>query len=277
MRKPVRSLLRILLVCGLSTLLTACALRAMFGNVIIVEDIAEEVNEIITTVFSDSTAAVCLPTGSFYECTYIIDGDVLTSTFYLLSEFGITGVLIDPVVVQVPSNIDGFTATYDDGSGPQPLVVTSRSSFPVDVTTWVTAEVGSRFLMLELPPSVTSSLPSGDPDTAPEFHYSLTFTQTQPILDPVDPVNVKVMLTGKLSLNGYVFYVPMLPCVTDFASIPAVEIPQSVTAVDLQPTIGNLIAQGGNALCDDRFYTYFDVPFQPPSVLYLPIVGKNSG
>lgn len=46
-----------LLVLLLAALLTGCWLRLAFGNVIFVEDIAQEVNEIITTAFSDSSPA----------------------------------------------------------------------------------------------------------------------------------------------------------------------------------------------------------------------------
>jgi hypothetical protein len=135
-----RPILRILLVFVLSILLSACALRAMFGNVIIVKDIEEEVNEIITTVFSDSTAAVCLGTDiGFYECTYILNGQILTSTLYLLGEFGITGVLIDPVILQVPEDVTQIAAAYDDGGGSQPLVQTITTNFYVSPTMTITS------------------------------------------------------------------------------------------------------------------------------------------
>ena len=164
MRISPRPSLSILLICALSTLLTACALRSLFGNVIIVGNIKEEVNEIITTVFSDSTAAVCLDTDyGFYECTYIIDGEIITSTLYLVSEFGITGVLIDPVILQIPADATGVAGTYDVGGGPLPLNITHTDMFNVTPSISVTAETGKRFTILEVPTSVTDNLPSGDP------------------------------------------------------------------------------------------------------------------
>ena len=272
MAKLHRPLFRILLVLLLSPTLTACALRSLFGNVIIVEDIENVVNEIITTVFSDSTAAVCLDTDyGFYECTYILDGEIITSTLYLLSEFGITGVLIDPMILQVPEQASVNTATYDDGTGPEPLYVTTTDSFNVQPGTTVTAETDNKFLILELPPSVTDTLPGGDPNAAPEFSYSLSFTQVQPIGDPIDPLNVKIMLAGKVIVNEYNYYVPLLPCVTDFASIPALEIPQSGVPVDLQPAVGDLIGLGGSVVCDHQAYYFDNVP-PPPLKVYLPII-----
>ncbi len=275
MNKFNRPVFRILLVFVLGLLLPGCALRSLFGNVIIVEDIEEEVNEIIATVFSDSTAAICLEPGAFgyYECTYILDGDIITSTLYLLSEFGITGVLIDPVILQIPADVEAVTATYDDGAGggAQPLVQTLTTSFYVTPTEIISAEAGQTFLILELPPSVIATLPGGDPNFAPEFTYSLGFTRTQDISLPIDPVTVKIMLAGKAVINGYPYYIPLVPCVSDFALIPTLEIPQSLTPVDLEPDIGALIALGGDVVCDHKAYYY---PFDPilPLLIYLPVI-----
>ncbi len=95
---------------GLSILLTACALRSLFGNVIIVEDIANEVSEIITTVFSDSTAAVCLDTDyGFYECTYIVDGDIddTVASLKKISKMGLENVVPGHGDIVLRGEIDG--------------------------------------------------------------------------------------------------------------------------------------------------------------------------
>jgi hypothetical protein len=274
MSQFARRILGITLLGALSMLLTACSLRALFGNVIIVQDIEAEVNEIITTVFSDSTAAVCLDTDyGFYECTYIIDGDIITSTLYLLSEFGLTGVLIDPVILQVPADVTDVIATYDDGSGPRPLSTRSTGSFQVTPDLSVTAEADREFLILELPASVVGSLPEGDPNSGPEFAYSLGFKRVQPLSDPVLPMQVKLMLAGKVIINEHTYYVPMLPCVADFASIPALELPQSVMPVDLQPTVGDLIRQGGQVGCDHQAYYFDNVPL-PPLKVFMPLISR---
>lgn len=270
MAKRLSILFRIGLVFILATLLTACALRSLFGNVIIVEDIGEEVNEIITTVFSDSTAAVCLDTDyGFYECTYIIDGEIITSTLYLLSEFGITGVLIDPVILQVPADVVEITATYDLGDGADFLSVATSESFYVTPNMTVTAEPSSQFLILELPAHVANELPPGDPQAGLMITYTLGFKQVQPIDIPIEPVSVKVLLTGKVVVNGHNYYVPILPCVADFAGIPAIEIPQSNIPVNLEATVGDLIRQGGNLACDHQAYFFDNVP-PPPLKVFMP-------
>jgi uncharacterized protein YlzI (FlbEa/FlbD family) len=275
MPRQYRGIFLILLSCASGVLLTGCALRALFGNVIIVEDIGEEVNEIITTVFSDSTAAVCLDTDyGFYECTYIINGEIITSSLYLLGEFGIFGVLIDPIIIQLPEDTLTITASYDEGNGPQPLLPWVTQSFQATPDTTIHAESGHKFAILELPGTVTTNLPQGNPESGLPLDYSLSFHQVQPLAAPVEPVEVKVMLTGKVSINWHNYYVPLLPCVTDFASIPALEIPISATPVDLQPAVGALL-QGTNAPCDHQAYTFNNVP-PPPELIFLPQVGVNS-
>jgi hypothetical protein len=252
-------------------LTSGCALRALFGNVIIVEDLEEEVNEIITTIFSDSTAAVCLETVySSYECTYIIDGEIITSTLSLISEFGLTGVLIDPVILQVPDDVSEITATYDAGSGPQPLSMWNTQSFSATPDNLVTAEAGNKFLILELPPAVTHGLPIGDPNSAPQLSYSLSFKRTQPINEPVDPMRIKILLAGKVVINQHPYYVPLLPCTTDFTSLPSIEIPKAAAPVNLNPGIAALLAGGGNP-CDHQGYYFNNVP-PPPKMVYLPAI-----
>jgi hypothetical protein len=257
----------------LASTVSACSLRALFGNVIIVEDIGEGVNEIITTVFSDSTAAVCLGTDfGFYECTYIVDGEIITSTLYLLSEFGITGVLIDPLIVQIPDDVVGFSGTYDDGTGPQPLVVWGTNSFQVEPGVWVYPEAGQGLLVLDLPAEETAGLPGGDPELGPEFDFTLTFTHTSPIGAPVDPVVVKAMFTGHVEYNGHDYFVPILPCVRDFADIPGFEIPVSDAPVDLVVSVGDLIRNGQVSPCDHESYDFDNVPPPFDQFIFLPLV-----
>ena len=81
------------------------------------------------------------------------------------------------------------------------------------------------------------------------------------------------MLTGKVTLNGNNYYIPLMPCVTSFASVPALEIPQSSTPVDLQPAVGDLIGQASNVVCVNQNY-FFD--FVPPAPMrwFLPLVNR---
>ena len=260
---------------GLTTaalVLTGCFLRNIFGNVIFAEDIADEVNEIITTVFSDSTAAVCLDSDfGFYECTYIVNGEIITSTFYLLSEFGLTGVLIDPLIVQAPSDVISVTATVDAGSGPQPAVMQARQSFEVQPHQPITAEVGTKFLIFEFPSDIISTITVTDPVNGPHFNFALNFTQRHPLSQTVEPVNVKAMFTAKVVTRGHVYYAPLLPCTTSFTSIPSIAIPITTTPVNLQTAIGAVLNQA--TPCNHTLYDYSSAP-PPDHVIHLPLIRR---
>ena len=276
-RTIVTRLVKVGLVCLTAGVVSGCFLRNMFGNVIIVEDIENEVNEIITTVFSDSTAAVCLNTDyGFYECTYIVDGEIITSTLYLLSEYGLTGVLLDPLILQVPDDVISITATFTPTSGsPQPAVTSVRQTFEMQPYKPITAETGTKFLILEFPSSVTSAITETDPANGPHFDLALSFAQRRPISQAVEPVNVKAMLTAKVVTRGHTYYAPVFPCVTSFADIPTVTIPITNTPVNLQADIGDVIRLGQVEPCDHVYYDYSSAP--PPSFdhfVYLPIVRR---
>ena len=254
-------------------LLTGCVLRSMFGNVIIVEDIENEVNEIITTVFSDSTAAVCLSTDyGFYECTYIVDGEIITSTLYLLSEFGLTGVLLDPLILQVPGNVVSVTATLTPtGGGPQPALTSVRQAFEMQPYKPITAEAGTKFLIFEFPASILSTITATNPISGPHFDFALSFAQRQPISQTVEPVSVKAMLTAKVVSRGRVYYAPLFPCVASFADIPSMTLPITDTLVNLQTGIGDVIRLGQALPCNHKYYDYSNTP-PPDHWVYLPIV-----
>jgi hypothetical protein len=213
---------------------SACWIRFMFASsVIFVDEIKKEVHTIIDLVFSDSTGAVCAAYSGTYECTYIIGGEIICSSLYLFSNWGVPGVLVDPLVLQVPAGVSNAAGTYDDGSGPKPLIVTQTSSFPVEPGALVAAETGQTFLIVELPPEVAASLPEGPPDAAgTPFDFAFTFQV------PGDQdLLVKPMLTVRVDVAGQTFYVPTLPCTTDFASVPAIEIQVPVQDQDLLPAV----------------------------------------
>jgi hypothetical protein len=273
--RKVRSFVSAVLLSFTALLLTGCFLRSLFGNVIIVEDIAEEVNEIITTIFSESTAAVCLNNDyGFYECIYIVDGEIITSTLYLLSEHGLTGVLLDPIVLQVPNNAISVTATFTPtGGSAQPALTSVRQSFEMEPFKPITAEVGTKFLIFEFPSSVASTITATNPISGPHFDFALSFAQRQPISQTVKPVSVKAMLTAKVVSRGHVYYAPLFPCVTSFADIPSMTLPITTALVNLQPSIGDLIQLGNILPCDHESYDYSNTP-PPPFRIYLPLVRK---
>ena len=271
----LRALLQILLSLGLGLFLTGCMLRAMFGNVVVTEDLSEDINLIIDSVLAEATVAACFqasapPFGPTSTCTYIIDGEIVTSTVSLLSEFGLAGVLIDPVIAQIPAGVHTLTATYDVGSGPQPLTPTPVTSFKVTHNLSVTAEPGHQFVILELPASVEALVPTGVPTDGLPISYTLDYAQSLPLHEPVPPQTIKLMLTGRVTLNGHKYYVPLLPCVTEFAQVPALTLPESVTPQSLMPALGALTPQP----CQGQVYFFNPEPPIFDSRLYMPLVRR---
>ncbi|MFQ6030184.1 MAG: hypothetical protein ACE5Q6_22145 [Dehalococcoidia bacterium] len=168
---------------------------------------------------------------------------------------------LDPVIVQVPELSTSPAGTFDDGTGDQSLVITEVSSFDVQPGTTVIPEAGQKFFILELPPSVTPTITESNPFLGPPFDFSFQFEVPQ-----LAPVNVKAMFTGKVELDSQTFYVPLLPCVTDFASIPAFQIPVSNDSVDLMPQLGSLLSGAGNPGCDNEVYDFGALAQNGPSV-----------
>jgi hypothetical protein len=249
----------------MGVLLAGCWLHLMSGNVIYVSDIEEEVNEIITTVFSNSTAAICLNTDyGFYECTYIVEGDIITSTLYLLSELGLTGVLIDPLILQVPEDATLLQATYNRGNGVQPLKARHVKSFEAQPRITVQAEANQRFIILDIQPS-------DPPLTHTLVDLSLRLRRVRPINEPVTAQSIKAMFTAKVVVRGHTYYAPILPCVTDFAAIPAFNIPLSPTPQNLMPAIHSALQAASQPACDHKGYYFDGAPPPFSDQLYLPV------
>jgi hypothetical protein len=244
----------------------------MFANIVVTEDPAEELDEIFTAAFNNSTIAVC---GSgftnIYDCTYIVGGQVITSTLHLLSEFGLTGVLIDPLIVQVPADAVEVSATFDDGEGVRPAVTTVLDSFEFEPGRSITAEPGTKFLVLEFPPDVTSTLTETDPIHGAVISMELTFKQRKPHVPQQPPVTIKAMLAAKVIVRGHVYYAPTLPCVESFADVPEITIPVAENPVSLGPQLANFLMQGDAQPCSAKVYRYLAVP-PPDSQTFLPMV-----
>lgn len=274
--RRVRSVLSVMLLTFTALLLTGCFLRGLFGNTIVVEDLGAEIDEIINAVFGDSTVAVCRsPHAPRYDCTYIVDGEIITSTVNLISEFGLAGVLLDPVILQVPANVISVTAIFTPTSGSAQLaLISEQPTFEMQPFTPITAEMGTKFLIMEFPASIVSTITATDPISGPHFDFALSFEQRQPITQTVEPVNIKAMLTAKVVSRGYIYYAPLFPCVTSFADIPSMTLPLTDVFVNLQTGIGDLIRLGSVLPCNNKTYDYTNTPPPPQFRVYLPLVRK---
>lgn len=268
-RKLILSLVLILL----SASLSGCFLRSIFGNVIVTSDISEFVDHVVAATFSEATVAVCHDQGlEGISCTYIIDGWQETSTFYLITELGYQGILIDPLILQIPDNATNITATYDAGAGPQPALVHTPNTFPATPDALVYPEEGQKFVIVELPPEAAGALPGGDPTNGTPIDFAFSFESTRPLTDPPAPLEIKALLTVKVTINGRPYYVPTLPCTTDFASIPAIQLPVSNQPVSLAAGIGDLLRASDSDACFHEPYFFDTAPPQGSERMYLPII-----
>lgn len=139
--------------------------------------------------------------------------------------------LYDPLIVQVPasmSNFAGSIAVGPPGTAGTPLsIISGLTSVPIDTTTNLVAEPGMQLVIIDF------QVPSG----APVGVYTLTlqFSGTAS--------SIKVMFAGKITKGAQTYYVPIWPCATNFASVPAIPIPIPVAA--LPALIASLISVPG--------------------------------
>lgn len=172
--------------------------------------------------------------------------------------------LIDPMVVEFPDDVGGFTGSFLHGSGASgPLTITEGlSSVPVDDDETLVAEPGTQLVILELPP--------GAPTTG-DFSFNLAFTPPPGTTEVV----TKPLFTGRIELtDGNVFYAPLFPCLTDMSQVPTFTLPipapgDTVTIPDLDPALA----------CDGRVYQYgagglapFAIPALGPAGLLMLVL-----
>src|SRR5262249_8761182 len=148
--------LRLGLLAAACASLSGCLLRVAVGNVVIVPDLGEQIDTVVTTALANSTASVCNSSASppditYTNCQYVIDGVMVASTNALIANGGLEGVLIDPVILEVPADVISATGSYDTGGGPQPLIINRRDWLPVQPGKRITAEVGMTLLVLDVP------------------------------------------------------------------------------------------------------------------------------
>lgn len=238
-----------LLVAGATALLSGCFLQVLSGVALRDDD-----STLVIIVDGNSILAACSPggfPGGALECRYTFldeDGFPVDSvtTVTLISEFGFLGVVIDPLIVQIPEQATEISATYDDGLGQSgPLDVRSGfKSIPVDASRHLFAEHRQQFVIADFPPGV-------DFDGV-EFDFSLSFRLPA---NAAVPVQVKPLFALKVTNTenppfALEYYSPLLPCTTDMTQIPAVAIQEGTTPQPIDVTAG--LPAG----CDNEFYFY---------------------
>jgi hypothetical protein len=257
----------------LAAVLSGCLLGTINGyTVVVVSPHHGGADEIISAVYGHATVAVCDPAifGSGYTCVYIVQGNILTSTVDLGSEFGLVGDVFDPVIVQVPSDVLSVTASYSTAGTLVPAVTSIQPLFEYLPLQFISAETGTKFIIMDLPPEVAASIHTTDPVNGPPLDFALTFKQLKPITQTVEPVTVKLMLTAKVRTQGRVYYAPVLPCVTSFASVPTFTIPISNAPGNMLPAFGDIVRNNQAQPCDHESYDYTKRIYNR----YLPLAAR---
>jgi hypothetical protein len=249
MRLKQLALLALLVVVALSG--SGCFLRALLGGEV-VETLSEEIDHVISALQANVTTGVCRqsPFTGLIECTYVFADPegflgTTTSTTQLVSEFGIFGAIVDPVVLELPAAATEVAGTYDDGAGASgALVVYPGLSFvAVDDNRRISASAGKQLVIVDLP--------DGAAVDGVTYRFNLAFEQKVPV--GTGPTPVKALLTGKLKVGTKTFYPPVLPCTADLSTVPALTLPRSATMLPLS------VPQGLPG-CANQLYTYFRAP-----------------
>ena len=233
MRHMIDRMVLGILLCTVTLTTSGCFLRLVLGGVT-VESLSEEIDLVISSVTANASAAVCResPFTGAIECTYVIQDPegflaTTTSTASLVSEFGLFGVVIDPLILQVPSGLNGVsnvTGTVDDPSDANPavpLVIATATSFFAEPGTEIVAEPGHLFIIVDLPASIGIGLTT----TPKALTFTLQFQLQAPAGQFAGGLPVKGMFTGKVETGGQTFFPPMFPCTTSFAGLPTITLP----------------------------------------------------
>jgi hypothetical protein len=184
--------------------------------------LSEEIDLVIDAIRTQATVAVCQTdpffSPGFRRCTYVIDGEPVTSTTTLLSEGGIAGAVLDPVILELPAGVTNITGTFAGGGLSGNLIVYPSLSFvPIDDTRTLTPGPGKQLAIVDLPANA--------PVDGVTYDYELRFSQLLPRGGA--PTEVKALLAARVRVGPKTFYPPLLPCVTSFAAAPSIQLASS--------------------------------------------------
>jgi hypothetical protein len=184
------------------------------------------------------------------------EGEGVQSTFEVPLDIALLLVFVDPVIVQVPAGFGDVSGTWEDMTafppmGPKPLVIQSGlKSLPVQPGVTLDAEPGHELVVIDFPAMLSSTIV-----------WNVAFEMQAPSGTSM-PMKVKAMFAAKAEVGGQAYYLPTFPCVTDFASIPEIEIPAGMPGgpqPDLLMAVSAAIAAGGGQPCNDVVYSFAPV------------------
>ena len=226
----------------LAIALGGCFLQFTLGRVII-SSISEFVDRVITSIVAEATISICRADGEVgLQCLHFVNGKEIASTMALVDQNGFFGVLVDPVVIEVPVEVTGIGGTWSDNVGSSgPLAVEAgRTVIPADDRRSMSAGPGKQLVILDLPDGVFV-----DDRT---YSFSLQFEQMVSAGTPPPPI--RGLFTGKVQRSGRTYYPPILPCTTNLEQVPAITVPVADTPQPLT------LPTAGISGCNNVFYTF---------------------
>lgn len=211
---------RFALVCGIWMSTSGCFLDALLSSVVVFT-IGEGSHTAVRLQASATVRACSVFEGTNIplHCSYVIDGEEIGSDASLASPFAILAFLIDPLILQVPEAASNFSGTFGGSSITGTLSITEvPGTLPADINTVITPEPGTKLVIVDFP-SPPPPLDNGS------FGFTLSFD----LPGDAAPVRLKALFAGRAESNGQTFFVPLLPCETDFANVPTITLPRSST------------------------------------------------
>ncbi|MDG2305246.1 MAG: hypothetical protein P8R42_11445 [Candidatus Binatia bacterium] len=162
---------------------------------------------------------------------------------------------VDPVILQVPEAFEFVSGAYqDERETPSwgDIVIERTNSFSVTPTTEVHAEPGTVFYILDLPAAAFANLPT-NPTIGPEFRFELGYE----FISAATTLSIKAMLSARVDDGDKSYYLPTLPCTTDFASVPAINVALIDGEVqNLATVISALLSSSSDLVCDGQEYSF---------------------
>ena len=233
---------RLTLICCIGMSTSGCFLNALLSTVV-VTSISEEIQTTFVTIQASASVRLCTDlTGTFgpgtpIECTYFINGQEIGTDFQLASQFGIFGAILDPLILQVPAAANTFAGTFGGGSAGSLSITEVTGGLPADINTTITPQPGTKLVIVDFP----------SPPSPPNQSFGFTLTFQLP--GNAAPVQLKGLFAGRVQSNGQTFFVPLLPCETNFANIPTITLPVGSTFQNVNLPLAGV--QG----CNGRVFT----------------------
>lgn len=243
-------------------ILTCLGLSGCFIRIVLGLTYTDDLGTFIQFRFDDVSVALCrdrTPGGSYasIECEYSIELDGTndrTSTAELLRTLGVFGLLIDPLILQVPDDLQVRNASYDSQFGSGNLDVVTSQAVPIDAAGSLTAEPGTKLMIFDLPPEIAQHITGTDPESGLSLDFDVLFERNLTPAIALAPFEIKALFTLPMDVGGIRYYIPMLPCVRSFADVPAIDIDP---ANDLRTLAGSLFNVVENSQgCTSEFYNF---------------------